>query len=189
MADSVKIKRGVRSNLPKSLPLGELAFCTDTRELYVGAGEGLPLKKVIDPDVIKGQQKLNEQLNTIANMGTTLEVLEKAMEKEIQKQIEEGNMTHMTIAEVSVNHRKIASGAIHPEKTSFIDFVNDNALKNVQFTVGKAVDYGNGTLFSSNAYMVTDFIQVNPGDKYRSNNSYHFEICSLQLLLCHQLLL
>lgn len=173
MADSVKIKRGVRSNLPKSLPLGELAFCTDTRELYVGAGEGLPLKKVIDPDVIKGQQKLNEQLNTIANMGTTLEVLEKAMEKEIQKQIEEGNMTHMTIAEVSVNHRKIASGAIHPEKTSFIDFVNDNALKNVQFTVGKAVDYGNGTLFSSNAYMVTDFIQVNPGDKYRSNNSYH----------------
>lgn len=65
--DSVRVKRGAKANLPSSLPLGELAFCTDTRELYVGVGEGLPLKKVTDPDLIKKQEELSSQLEHITN--------------------------------------------------------------------------------------------------------------------------
>lgn len=64
MADSVRVKRGIRSNLPKSLPLGELAFCTDTGELFVGAGEGLSLKKVVDPYVLQKVRELVLELTT-----------------------------------------------------------------------------------------------------------------------------
>ena len=45
MQGSVRIKRGVKANLPKHLPIGELVFCTDTHELYVGMGEDIPVKK------------------------------------------------------------------------------------------------------------------------------------------------
>ena len=49
--DSIRIKRGMRAELPSSLPLGELAFCIDTRELWVGSGDGLALKRVTNTEV------------------------------------------------------------------------------------------------------------------------------------------
>ena len=45
MQGSVRIKRGVKSDLPHYLPMGELVFCTDTHELYVGMGDDIPVKK------------------------------------------------------------------------------------------------------------------------------------------------
>lgn len=37
MAQIIQIKRGLKANLPTLLP-GEMAFCTDTKEIYVGDG-------------------------------------------------------------------------------------------------------------------------------------------------------
>ena len=37
MANTIKIKRGTKANLP-TLNQGELAFCTDTDEVYIGTG-------------------------------------------------------------------------------------------------------------------------------------------------------
>ena len=39
MADTIKIRRGLKVNLP-TLEEGELGFCTDTGELYIGTSEG-----------------------------------------------------------------------------------------------------------------------------------------------------
>lgn len=39
MANTIKIKRGLKTNLP-SLELGELAYCTDTKELFIGTASG-----------------------------------------------------------------------------------------------------------------------------------------------------
>lgn len=39
MSDKIKIKRGSKSNLP-ILDIGEMAFCTDTNEVYVGSATG-----------------------------------------------------------------------------------------------------------------------------------------------------
>lgn len=64
MADSVRVKRGIKAKLPKSLPLGELAFCTDTGELFVGTGSSV--KKVIDPELVQQQKELSSQLDNIA---------------------------------------------------------------------------------------------------------------------------
>lgn len=69
--DSIRVKRGLKQELPSSLPIGELAFCTDTRELYVGMGDSLPLKKVVDQEVINEQHNLNSKLNTKATINDT----------------------------------------------------------------------------------------------------------------------
>lgn len=39
MANIIRIKRGLKENLP-TLLVGELAFCTDTNELFVGKDTG-----------------------------------------------------------------------------------------------------------------------------------------------------
>ena len=49
--DSIRIKRGVKAQLPSELPLGELAFCTDTRELYVGMGEDTKPRPVTNTEI------------------------------------------------------------------------------------------------------------------------------------------
>ena len=40
MAQTIKVKRGLSTNLPTSLEMGELAYTTDTQKLYVGTGTG-----------------------------------------------------------------------------------------------------------------------------------------------------
>jgi hypothetical protein len=37
MANKIQIKRGLQANLP-TLSVGELAYCTDTKELFIGTG-------------------------------------------------------------------------------------------------------------------------------------------------------
>lgn len=39
MADTVQIKRGLKSGIPTFLA-GELGYCTDTQELYIGTNAG-----------------------------------------------------------------------------------------------------------------------------------------------------
>jgi hypothetical protein len=38
MANKIQIKRGLRADLPAILSVGELAYCTDTEELFIGTG-------------------------------------------------------------------------------------------------------------------------------------------------------
>lgn len=40
MAQTIKVKRGLSTNLPASFEIGELAYATDTQKLYVGTGTG-----------------------------------------------------------------------------------------------------------------------------------------------------
>jgi hypothetical protein len=39
MAQKIKIRRGLKSQL-KNLDIGELAYCTDTREFFIGTFDG-----------------------------------------------------------------------------------------------------------------------------------------------------
>ena len=50
--NKVLIKRGLKADLPEHLPLGEPAFCIDTGELFIGMGEGEPLKPIVDGDLV-----------------------------------------------------------------------------------------------------------------------------------------
>ncbi|MDR1701330.1 MAG: hypothetical protein LBR56_00980 [Sporomusaceae bacterium] len=40
MAQSIQIRRGLKANVPKKLLVGELGYCTDTRQLYIGTANG-----------------------------------------------------------------------------------------------------------------------------------------------------
>ena len=76
MADTIQIKRGIKSDLPEHLAIGELAFCTDTQELYCGMGSDLPLKIVKDADLKQYTdeqiRKINETLNKIGGINGNL---------------------------------------------------------------------------------------------------------------------
>ena len=65
--DSIRIKRGVKAQLPSELPLGELAFCTDTRELFVGMGKGTKPKPVTNTEITEHLAEVSSQLNKSAN--------------------------------------------------------------------------------------------------------------------------
>ena len=49
---TIRVKRGLKANLPASAALGELIFTTDTKELYCGAGLSNPLDFVSGPQTV-----------------------------------------------------------------------------------------------------------------------------------------
>lgn len=48
MSTIIQLKRGMLANLPANAKVGEPLITTDSRELFIGMGEGQPLKKVSD---------------------------------------------------------------------------------------------------------------------------------------------
>ena len=63
----IKLKRGMKANLPNSLPLGEPAFCLDTQEMYVGQGKGKPLTKVNAQDFKEIDSKFKQTNAQLSN--------------------------------------------------------------------------------------------------------------------------
>lgn len=63
MNSTVLLKRGIKADLPDRLPLGEVVFCTDTSELYVGMGDNEPPKKA-------SANVSAEEIGDIANLET-----------------------------------------------------------------------------------------------------------------------
>ena len=41
MANKIQFKRGLKTNLPSSADVGMPLWCTDTKELYIGTGNGV----------------------------------------------------------------------------------------------------------------------------------------------------
>ena len=64
MATTIKIKRGLKTNLP-TLAVGELGYCTDTNELFIGTSEGNVLVNEGTQKV--GQPVITEVDNTVGN--------------------------------------------------------------------------------------------------------------------------
>ena len=60
-----KVRRESTSTMPSALPLGEVAFNSETSELYVGTGTGKV--KVTDPELTESVNQLNSQLDNKAN--------------------------------------------------------------------------------------------------------------------------
>lgn len=65
--DSIRIKRGPKALLPSDLPLGELAFCTDTRELYVGMGEGIKPRPVTNTEITEHLAEWKEKYQDVSD--------------------------------------------------------------------------------------------------------------------------
>lgn len=75
MATIIKIKRGLKTNLP-ALSIGELGYCTDTKELFIGTDDGLGgtenvLISDIDDFYTKAQVEDLDGTGLVWNSGTT----------------------------------------------------------------------------------------------------------------------
>lgn len=98
--DSIRIKRGLSKNLPTRLPEGELAFCTDTQELWVGTGSSTSLKKVIDKETREKLEETNAQLIEATN-----ELRNKVDINKLSLAVDVGGNIH-----IYVDGQKVGSG-------------------------------------------------------------------------------
>ena len=89
-------------------------------------------------------EELNEQLDNIANKGTTVEVLERVTKEEINRQIEDGTITNLTIADNSITWDKFKN-----ELKSNINQLVKNTIFNNDGSVKE--------IFTDNKYKITTF--------------------------------
>lgn len=113
-----KIRRESTSTMPSALPLGEIAFNSETSELFVGTGTGKVKVNNKDFQNLNLQLKtsvddLDTKINVVAEKGTTVEVIEKATKEEIERQIEDGSMALLTIEDKSLTDEKIKDKSIN----------------------------------------------------------------------------
>ena len=178
----IKLKRGMKANLPSSLPLGEPAFCLDTKEMYVGQGKGKPLIKVNAQDFKEIDSKFkqtNARVSEIANKGTTVEVLERVTKEEIDRQIADGTLANLTIKDNSITTEKYKDKSITKNKISTVDITQVENLK----SKGKYINlfdingdllhgymYDNtGQIIEKSFVCTSNFIQVLPNSVYYKN--------------------
>ena len=73
MANIIKIKRGLFANLP-ALAIGELAYCTDTNELFIGVNTGTSSEPVLENVLINEVTDLSDfytktEIEALAGLG------------------------------------------------------------------------------------------------------------------------
>ena len=76
----------------------EVLPVTDGNGVFVEGGTKKLDKKLTE---------INEQLDTIANKGTTVEVLERVTKEEIERQIQDGTIANLTLADESITLEKL----------------------------------------------------------------------------------
>lgn len=78
MGTHIRLRRGNKANLPKSAPSGMPLWCEDTKELYIGTGDGIQIIHTYNADTVDGfhassfLKNVNQFVITSgANVGTT----------------------------------------------------------------------------------------------------------------------
>jgi len=78
MGTNIRIRRGKKANLPTSAPSGMPLWCEDTKELYIGTGNGVQIIHTYDADTVDGyhassflQSSKQFKIVSGANTGTT----------------------------------------------------------------------------------------------------------------------
>lgn len=54
MGTHIRLRRGNKANLPKSAPSGMPLWCEDTKELYIGTGNGVQIIHTYNADTVDG---------------------------------------------------------------------------------------------------------------------------------------
>ena len=119
--NEVRIKRGLKADLPTHLPLGEPAFCIDTGELFIGMGSNEPLKPIVDGDLISRVANKFDDVTTeqVEGEGTYVRFIANGViVKEIL--VEGGGSGGISAPNITSNYPEVSS---KPSDTSFrIDY-------------------------------------------------------------------
>lgn len=82
----------------------------------------------LENGIVEVYKELDTKIDEVSNKGTTVEVIERVTKQEIDRQIADGNMANLTIANGSITKEKldpnlkfgVEDGEVTPEKTNFI---------------------------------------------------------------------
>ena len=78
-------------------------------------------------------EEINTSLETIANKGTTIEVLERVTKDEIDRQIKDGTIANLTIENNTITTDKYQDNSVTPEKTDFFTILKSKNVANPSF--------------------------------------------------------
>lgn len=93
----------------------------------------------------------NAQLETIANKGTTVEVLERVTKEEIDRQVADGTIANLTIGKKGVDY----NNTTFLEKKMF-NLFDKNSVENVEGIVNRT----NGGIISNTSFIATHYIEI-----------------------------
>ena len=105
--------------------------------------------------------ELSSQMDTIANKGTTVEVLERVTKEEIERQIADGTLANLTIADGSITQEKLSPDLDILDRNELINKTAKGYRVNARRT-----SYGTGIAFVFDGghdikYVADDKITVN----------------------------
>ena len=114
---------------------------------------------------------INSQLDTIVNKGTTVEVLERVTKEEIDRQVTDGTIANLTIANNSITAEKYKNNSISCEKTQFIHKYKNlyNAKEQTEETINDNAFLNNGNITANASYYILAPIKVEPNKEYSIN--------------------
>ena len=116
----------------------------------------------INEKVDSFKTEINEQMDTIANKGTTVEVLERVTKEEINRQIEDGSIANLTIKDNSITWDKFKNEL----KSNINQLVKNTTINN---------DGSVKEIFTDNKYKITSFENNVINEKwYTSDNNLLF---------------
>lgn len=117
----------------------------------------------------------NAQLSELANKGTTVEVLERVTKEEIDRQIADGTMANLTIADGSITQDKLSpdiefgvtNGSLGLEKfnKSCVSFIGNNIL-NPKDVVRGNINASTGEYIESSTNITTNFVEIESNVQY-----------------------
>lgn len=186
--NGVSIKKRLKNNVKFDI-VGTAEDVSDIDGVYDDA-ELREEIKIINEDLIDiklDEKKLNgvvkkiaEKLESVANVGTTVEVLERVTREEISRQINDGTIAHLTIQDRTITSEKIQRGAILLEHESWLDVVKLNLVDPSTINANKFLN-ANGSLqvSPSGSLHTTDYIMVEAGKNYFAGNTkigYFYDI-------------
>ena len=132
----------------------------------------LQIKLTNDIESINSQlDTINSQLDTIANKGTTVEVLERVTKEEINRQIADGTIANLTIADGSITQEKLSPElklAVEDEGILAKNYLS--GMKNDVWGLTETTITGTGTSSKLNSY--SSFAEFKP----TTNKTLYFKV-------------
>ena len=134
--------------------------------------ENVHLKLSNDIKTINSQlDTINSQLDTIANKGTTVEVLERVTKEEINRQIADGTIANLTIADGSITQEKLSPDLkLGVEDDGILAKNYLSGMKNDMWGLTETTITGTGTSLKLTSY--SSFVEFIPS----TNKTIYFKV-------------
>jgi lysophospholipase L1-like esterase len=181
-----KVRRESTNTMPSALPLGEIAFNSETSELFVGTGTGKA--KVTDPKLTESVNQLNSQLNTIETKKANQSSFNNLRNQVNNLVLESGGDSNLEVVQSRVSkgftYRNLDNRLINFESIisegkfniEFFDLINNS----INASTGEISNSTNIRITTNSKYNISSlneiYLRINKLDSNRIIfNSYYYD--------------